>query len=287
MARIYDTYDMMHAGQNNLPVVTGKPVELGGSLGRREATSRGCLLSTERALELGLVDGLETVKNATVVVQGFGNVGANAAELFEEAGSKIIAVSDSRGGIYNEEGLDVAAVIEHKKETGSVIKFPGAMPVSNEELLALSCDILIPAALENQIREDNAPDIKAKLISEAANGPTTPGADKILFENGVPVLPDILANAGGVTVSYFEWVQNIENEQWDEDKVNQKLRKKIRRATDDVLAMQNEINSSLDELNGQTNGYGLTLVPINLRQAAYVYAIRRVTNVTLARGIWP
>ena len=215
MSRIFDTYQMMHAGQNNLPVVTGKPVALGGSLGRREATARGCLFATQRALERGMVKGLDTVDGATVAVQGFGNAGSIAAELFVEQGSKIVAVSDSRGGIYNVDGLDIQGVIAHKKKNGSVQGFKGAKNISNEDLLAVKCDILIPAALENAIREDNAHNVNARFIAEAANGPTTPDAEHILFNRGIPVLPDILANAGGVTVSYFEWVQNIENEQWD------------------------------------------------------------------------
>ncbi len=290
MARIYDTYDVMHPGQNNRPVVTGKPVEMGGSLGRHEATSRGCLFVVERALGRGLVDGLDTVKGATVVIQGFGNAGGIAAELFREAGAKIIAVSDSKGGIYRREGLDPWAVARHKQDTGSVVDFPDSQSVSNAELITLPCDILIPAALENEIRVDNAHAVQAKIIAEAANGPTTPAADKILFQRGIPVLPDILANAGGVTVSYFEWVQNIEYEQWDLDVVNRKLLVKMQRATDAVIDKQQELNESLDELSAEAkaNGNGaVALAPVDMRVAAYVLAIRRVADVTLARGIWP
>jgi glutamate dehydrogenase (NAD(P)+) len=290
MAWIYDTYSMMHAGHNNLGVVTGKPLDIGGSLGRREATARGCLFATRRALARGLVPGLEDVEGATVVIQGFGNAGSIAAELFAEAGGKILAVSDTGGAVFNPEGIDPQAAIAHKARTGSVAGLAGTRPVSNEELLALPCDILIPAALENQIRGDNARSIHARFIAEAANGPTTPAADRILFERGIPVLPDILANAGGVTVSYYEWVQNNENEQWDEEEVNTKLCKKMERAADAVIDLQARLNRSLPELEAQhhergSKGPGLDLV--DLRTAAYVLAIQRVANVALERGIWP
>jgi glutamate dehydrogenase/leucine dehydrogenase len=290
MAWIYDTYEMMHRGKNNLGIVTGKPVDIGGSYGRREATSRGCLFCTQRALSKGVLPGLNSLGGATVVVQGYGNAGAIAAELFAAEGAKIIAVSDSRGGIYNPDGIDPLAALEHKKKTRSVVGLPGTKKVSNEELLALKCDILIPAALENQIRGDNAGEIRARLIAEAANGPTTPAADRILFERGIVVLPDILANAGGVTVSYFEWVQNNEYEQWDEDHVNLRLHVKMERATDAVLAKQKEINGSLDQLQAERKKRGLQgapLQPVDLRMTAYVLAIERVARVTLERGIWP
>jgi len=290
MARIYDTYDMMHPGQNNLGVVTGKPVELGGSLGRREATARGCLFATQRVLARGMVKDLTDVDGATVVIQGFGNAGSVAAQLYAESGARIIAVSDSRGAALDENGLDVEAVKGHKAETGSVVGLPGTTTLTNEEILTVPCDILIPAALENQIRRDNAKDIHARLIVEAANGPTTPAADAILFERGIPVLPDILANAGGVTVSYFEWVQNNENEQWDLDVVNGKLLVKMSRATDNVCEEQERINASLDSLNAQRDAAatpGDPLTSVDLRTAAYVLAIKRVAEVTLSRGIWP
>ena len=290
MAWIYDTYDMMHKGKNNLGVVTGKPVNMGGSLGRNEATSRGCLFCTERAIELGVVPGLKSLKGATVVVQGYGNAGAIAAQLYAEVGAKIIAVSDSRGGIVNPEGLDPDAVIAHKKKTGSVVGFPGSKEVSNDELLTIECDVLIPAALENVIRGDNAAEINTKVIVEAANGPTTPAADKILFDRGIPVLPDILANAGGVTISYFEWVQNNENEQWEENEVNGKMKAKMLRSTEGVIETQKQINASLAELDAARKKRGLDgdkLVEIDLRTAAYVLAISRVAEVTLEGGIWP
>jgi glutamate dehydrogenase (NAD(P)+) len=301
MAWIYDTYQMMHPGENNLPVVTGKPVDIGGSLGRKEATARGSLFCTQRALERGVVEGLESLKDATVAIQGYGNAGAIAADEFANAGARITAVSDSRGGIFAVDGLDHKAALEHKRRTGSVVGLPHTTTVSNAELLAVPCDILIPAALENEIRMDNAGDVRASVVVEAANGPTTPGADRILFEQGIQVLPDILANAGGVTVSYFEWVQNIENEQWDLETVNQKLLRKMNLATDAVIDMQREINDSLEELeaerkrqNGgrgepleQNGGRGEPLEPVNLRMAAYILAVRRVARVTAARGIWP
>ncbi len=290
MAWVYDTYDMMHPGRNNLPVVTGKPVDMGGSLGRRESTSRGCLFVTRRALERGLVEGMPSVEGRTVVVQGFGKVGSIAAELFEEAGAVIVAVSDVHGGVYAPEGLPVREALRHARETGSVVGMPGTQPVGNDALLELPCDILIPAALENQIRADNARRIQARLIVEGANGPTTPAADRILAERGIPVLPDILANAGGVTVSYYEWVQNIENEQWDEKDVNEKLCRKMVRATDAVLDMQRKVNGALVELTAkreELKGRNGSLAPVDLRTAAYILAVRRVASVAQERGIWP
>jgi glutamate dehydrogenase (NAD(P)+) len=274
MAWIYDTYAMMHPGKNNWPVVTGKPLDLGGSKGRHEATARGCLFAVQRALAKGVVSGLSGVKGARVAVQGFGNAGGIAAELFHEAGARIVAASDSRGGIARDEGLDVKAVAAHKAKMGSLVNAPGTRSVSNEELLTLPCDVLIPAALENVIRRDNAEAVQARLIAEAANGPTTPAADEILYRKGIPVLPDILANSGGVCVSYYEWVQNIENEQWDEEEVNGKLKMKMERATDGVIAKQAELNKQDKQ-------------PADLRTAALVVAIERVANAALKRGIWP
>ncbi|PYQ62853.1 MAG: glutamate dehydrogenase [Acidobacteria bacterium] len=274
MAWIYDTYDMMHAGKNNLPVVTGKPVPMGGSRGRNEATARGCLFVTRRAIEQGAVRGLNSVKGATVAIQGFGNAGSIAARLFGEAGAKVIAVSDSTGGIQSESGIDAKAALAHKKQTGSVVGLAGTRNITNDELLHLDCDVLIPAAFENQIRADNVAGVKAKVIAEAANGPTTPAADAVLFERGVPIIPDILANSGGVTVSYFEWVQNIENEHWSEEHVNKNLRDRMEAATDAVLQMQLEIKDR----------HG---VSVDLRTAAFALAIKRVADVALVRGIWP
>jgi glutamate dehydrogenase/leucine dehydrogenase len=293
MAWIYDTYQMMHPGENNLPVVTGKPVDIGGSLGRREATARGVLFCTARALARGLVPGLAGVKGASIAVQGFGNAGAIAAQLFHEAGARIIAVSDSAGGIFNENGMDPNKIVEHKEKSNSVVGFPGCLTITNADLLATECDILIPAALENQIRSDNAASIRARFIVEAANGPTTPAADQVLFARGIPALPDILANSGGVTVSYFEWVQNIENEQWDLTEVNRKLQLKMERATDAVVDKHREINSAIAasagvRLDASSTAHAFQgLSPIDLRTAAFVLAISRVAQVSLERGIWP
>ena len=274
MAWIYDTYDMMHPGKNNLPVVTGKPIPMGGSKGRNEATARGCLFVTARAIEEGAVPGVRSLRGTRVAIQGFGNAGAIAARLFTEAGARVIAVSDSTGGVMSEDGIDCAVASKHKKQTGSVVGLAGTKNISNDDLLHLDCDILIPAAFENQIRSDNVGGVKAKLVAEAANGPTTPAADKVLFERGVPVLPDILTNAGGVTVSYFEWVQNIENEHWTEAHVNGDLKQKMEAATDAVLQMQIEIKDR----------HGAN---VDLRTAAFALAIKRVATVAMARGIWP
>jgi glutamate dehydrogenase (NAD(P)+) len=274
MAWIYDTYDMMHPGKNNLPVVTGKPVGLGGSLGRNEATARGALFVTSRAIAQGAVPGLPTLTGARVAIQGFGNAGSIAAHLFTEAGATVIAVSDSTGGIRNEEGIEWLAALAHKKQSGSVVGLAGTTNITNEELLHTDCDVLIPAAFENQIRADNVSGVKTKLIVEAANGPTTPAADLALFARGIPVIPDILANSGGVTVSYFEWVQNIENENWPEERVNAHLQHKMEASTDAVLQMQLEIKDAHN-------------ATVDLRTAAFALAIKRVADVANRRGIWP
>jgi glutamate dehydrogenase (NAD(P)+) len=273
MAWIYDTYDVMHPGLNNLPVVTGKPLDLGGAHGRAEATARGLLFACRHALQRGVVSGRNSLTGASVAIQGFGNAGQNAAELFAAAGARVIAVSDSHGGCTSPQGLDLVAVRRHKEATGSVTGAPGTRSLRNAELLALDCDILVPAALENQIRMDNVEGVRARLIAEAANGPITPGADHVLLERRIPVLPDILANSGGVCVSYFEWVQNLENEQWLLEVVNEKLQNKMEQAVDSVLTMQAEIGASK----------GL----VDLRTAALALAVRRVANVVLERGIWP
>ena len=294
MAWVYDTYDVLHPGENNLPVVTGKPLDMGGSLGRLEATARGCLEVTQDALHRGLVSNLPGVEGATVAIQGFGNVGGIAAQLFSEAGARVIAVSDSKGGIVAEDGLDIEIVRQQKRETGSVIGVTDTTTINNKEILEIECDILIPAALECQIRLDNADRIRAKLVVEAANGPITPAADKILFSKDIPVLPDILSNAGGVTVSYFEWVQNTENQQWPLDEVNDKLARKMRRASDAVFEQQDFLNSTLptlEKVRAETHRdhlvHGGSLERVDLRTAAYVLAISRVAKVTLERGIWP
>jgi glutamate dehydrogenase (NAD(P)+) len=286
MAWIYDTYHIMHPGENSLPVVTGKPVEMGGSLGREEATGRGVLYATEQALRHGLVTGLESLEQTRIVVQGFGDVGRVAATLFQQAGAQVIAVSDSQGGILDPTGLDLRAARQFKNEHGTVVGLPHTETLTNDDLLELDCDILIPAALGNQIRRDNAERVKARLVVEGANGPTTPAADDILFRKGIAVLPDILANAGGATVSYFEWVQNIENEQWDLAQVNRKLQVKMERAVDAVVARWKSLaNSSSSQSTGEEQ---VDPPPIgDLRTAAMVVAIQRVAHVALKRGIWP
>ncbi len=286
MGWIYDTYDMMHPGRNNLPIVTGKPVDIGGSLGRHEATARGCLFGTQQALSRGIVPGLTEVRGARVVIQGYGNAGAISAQLFHNAGARIIAVSDSQGAVHREQGLDPAAVSKYKDSNKSVVGMPGTRNITNNELLALECDILIPAALECQIRADNCSQVRARFIAEAANGPTTPAADRLLFSRGIPILPDILANSGGVTVSYFEWVQNIENEKWNEADVNAKLRSKMERATDAVIDRQRAVNEQI-KTGALRSRSGDTLEPVDLRTAAMIVAIERVANVALERGIWP
>lgn len=279
MAWIYDTYHQLHAGRNNLPVVTGKPLEIGGSEGRREATARGCLISTQQALSRGVVPGLDSVAGARVAIQGYGNAGSIAARLFTEAGAAVIAVSDSAGGVFSEKGLDLAAVDERKREEGTVVGVTDTVTLSNDELLALDCDILVPAALECQIHSGNAGAVKARIVSEAANGPTTPAADAALFARGVPVLPDILANAGGVLVSYFEWIQNKQNEQWEEPEVNERLRRRMIRATDEVIDRQVLIARAAEEEGA--------LPAVDLRTAAYALAVDRVARVAMQRGIWP
>lgn len=290
MAIVYDTYEMMHRGRNNLGVVTGKPVHVGGSLGRREATARGGLFATRRAIARGVLEGVDDLRGLTVAIQGFGNVGGIAAELFHEAGARIVAVSDSRGGAHAPGGLDPGAALAHKAKTGSVVGLADTTGVTNAELLTVPCDLLLPAALENVLRVDNAGDVKARMIVELANGPTTPEADVLFIRRGVPVLPDILANAGGVTVSYFEWVQNNENEQWEEDEVNARLERIMVHATDQVVDKQAEINASLDPLHARREELGRDgdpLGPVDLRTAAFVVAVERVAEVSQDRGIWP
>ena len=281
MAWIFDTFDRMHPGENNLAVVTGKPLEIGGSLGRDEATARGSWYATEQLLRRNVVPGLKAIKGARIAVQGYGNAGSIAARLFCDAGGIIVAVSDSRGGISNDKGLDPRAVLAHKEATGSVVGYPGAVAISNEDVLAYDCDILIPAALECQIRSDNAHKVHAKLIVEDANGPLTAIADEILQQKRVVVLPDILANAGGVVVSYFEWVQNLENQQWDLDKVHKRLKAKMYRAVDETVDRFIELEARhKDGLNRGRSGP-------TLRDAALVSAIHRIATVVVQRDIWP
>jgi len=279
MAWVYDTYQALHPGRNNLPVVTGKPLDLGGSLGRHEATGRGCLAATQHFLSLHSVAGHSNVEGMTIAVQGLGNVGGVAAELFRQAGARIVAVSDSSGAIATvaEAGLDLDQLRTHKTETGSVVGTPHTRTISNGELLALECDVLIPAALGNQICAENAAQVNSRMIVEAANAPITPAADDILRRRGIPVIPDILANSGGVTVSYFEWVQNLENQQWTLNDVNQRLEKKMQQAVERVI-------DRWKALNTKTTGED---VAVDLRAAAMTLAIEHLARVTLERGIWP
>ena len=291
MAWIYDTYDLLHPGHNNRPVVTGKPVTIGGSLGRLEATGLGCFFATQRFIEISPLPGLADLKGATVVIQGFGNVGAVAAHSFAEAGAVVLAVSDTQGGVFNETGLDLSTVVEHKAIHGTVVGTPGTRTVTNEELLLLKCDILIPAAIGDQIHRGNADDISAKLVVEAANRPITPAADEILARNGITVLPDILANAGGVTVSYLEWVQNTENQDWSLERVNAELRRKVFNAVDAVVDRWHSLSlpkdPAFDAQPEDTQDPSPPVISNDLRTAALVLAIRRVADVTLQRGIWP
>ncbi|HEY6056972.1 MAG TPA: Glu/Leu/Phe/Val dehydrogenase [Candidatus Limnocylindrales bacterium] len=263
MAWMMDTYSM-HVGYTVPGVVTGKPISLGGSEGRNEATARGTVFTVvEAAKHLGI-----DLTKATVVVQGFGNAGSIAARLMVDEGSKVIAVSDSTGGIHNPAGLDVDRVIAWKAEHGTVVGFPGAREVSQAELLEIPCDVLIPAALENQITARNADRIRPKIIAEAANGPTTPEADEILFRNGVFMIPDILCNAGGVTVSYFEWVQDLNRDHWNEATVNAKLKEIMVKAFSETFAI-----AKRDE--------------VDMRTAAYLLAVQRVADTTALRGLYP
>mgnify|MGYP000715322976 CR=1 FL=1 len=281
MAWIYDTYDRMHPGGNNLAVVTGKPLDIGGSVGRDEATARGCWNATEQLLKRGAVPGLHTLDGARVAIQGFGNAGSVAARVFHNAGAKIVAVSDSRGGIASQVGLDPLSVLEHKRETGSVVGYSEAQTISNAELLAGDCDILVPAALECQVTESNAGDVRASLIVEAANGPLTAAADRVLSRKGVVVLPDILANAGGVVVSYFEWVQNLQNQKWSLDKVERLLNEKMCRAVDETV-------DRYDSLMGRyENGLNADSTVPTLRDAALANAITRIATVIVQRDVWP
>ena len=262
MAWLMDTYSM-HARHTVTAVVTGKPIDLGGSQGRREATGRGVLFTVNEAIKRFNMTPQET----KVVVQGSGNVGGIGAELMHEEGYKVVAISDVHGGIYNPNGIDIPAALKHLKETRSFEGFAGVDTVSNSELLELECDVLVPAATENQIRSENANRIKCKVLAEGANGPTTANADQILHEKGVFVIPDILANAGGVTVSYFEWVQDRMGYFWSEAVVNERLK-------DKMVASFNDVCRFADQHN------------VDTRTAAYMLAIDRVAYDTRMRGIY-
>ncbi len=287
MAWIFDTYDVLHPGYNNRPVVTGKPVEMGGSYGRYEATGTGCMFATKRFLSRGLIPDRQDIAGASVAIQGFGDVGAVAANAFAREGARIIAVSDSQGGIYSEQGLDSVAVEAFKAEHGTVVGMADTLTITNAELLELECDILVLAAFENQIHGGNAGNVKARLVVEGANGPTTPLADTVLLERGIPVLPDILANVGGVTVSYYEWLQNQANEQWDHAEVMDRLRARMYKAVDAVFdRWQSFVVGEEEVLSEQELPEGGREVP-DFRTVALIIAIERVTRATLMRGIWP
>ena len=264
MAWMMDTYSM-GVGHSVPGIVTGKPIELGGSKGREDATSRGVMYVAQEAAR---AKGLE-LKGARVAVQGFGNVGWNAARLMShEAGCRIIAVSDSTGGIYSEKGFDPVAVYEHKKKTGSVKGFTGTKEITNEQLLELDCEVLVPAALENVIMKENASRVKAKIVVEGANGPTTPEADAILFKNGTMLVPDILANAGGVTVSYFEWVQDLQFFFWTTEQIQERLRE----------IMTSSFKRVYDLSQAKRT---------DLRTAAYMLALGEVARAFELRGVYP
>ncbi len=261
MSWMMDEYSRI-SGKNQFGAITGKPVGLGGSAGRYDATARGGVFTIREAAQECGVD----LKKATVAIQGYGNAGYYAALLADTLlGSKVVAISDSKGGIYNPDGLDYQAVVEHKKKTGSVVGFKGTKPISNEELLELKVDVLVPAALESVITKSNAENIKAKIVAELANGPTTPEADEILYQKGVHVIPDFLCNAGGVTVSYFEMVQNFYMYYWEEDDIYRQLDKKMTIAYHAVLATSKKYK-------------------INMREAAYVVAVDRVVQAMKLRG---
>ncbi|MGH7526101.1 MAG: Glu/Leu/Phe/Val family dehydrogenase [Gemmatimonadales bacterium] len=262
MAWIMDTYSM-HKRHTVTAVVTGKPVEMGGSLGRREATGRGCMIVTREALKKLRMP----VPGTRIAVQGFGNVGSIAAQLMEQEGMTVVAVSDKSGGIYNPKGFRIRDLQQHVRQHRFLSEFNEAEHITNDQLLTLDCDVLVPAAMENVITSLNAGDIKARIICEGANGPTTAGADKILEENGVFVIPDILANAGGVTVSYFEWVQDRGGYFWDEDTVNQRLERIMVQSFGEVATMSGR--------------HG-----INMRIGAYMQAIERVAAVHRLRGMY-
>ncbi|HEU5478517.1 MAG TPA: Glu/Leu/Phe/Val dehydrogenase, partial [Candidatus Tumulicola sp.] len=263
MAWIMDTFSMQH-GYSIPGVVTGKPISIGGSLGRDKATARGCLYVIDEAMAVLR----KPIEGARVAIQGFGNAGMYAAQLMEQRGYRVVAVSDSAGGVANPQGLDVRRLTAHKLETGSIVGFTGGERLGNREVLEYDCDVLVPAALEKVITAENAPRIKAKIVAEAANGPTLPQADDILFERGIMVLPDILANAGGVTVSYFEWVQDLQANFWEEDEINERLKRIVTRA--------------FRETHEQSERHG-----VSMRQGAYCVAVDRVAEATKLRGLYP
>jgi glutamate dehydrogenase (NAD(P)+) len=260
MAWIMDQYSKYHG--HSPGVVTGKPVDFHGSLGREAATGRGVFITTREALQ----DAGRDMKGATFAIQGFGNVGSFAGRFFHEAGGRVVAVSDVQGGIHNPEGLDVPALLDHVHRHGTVVGFPGADGISNAELLTTECDVLVPAALDRVITMENASELRTGMVVEAANGPVDPEGDKILREREITVLPDILANAGGVTVSYFEWVQNIQQFSWPEERINNELETIMVRAYRQVQRIAKEKS-------------------LPLRTAAFILGIGRVGKATTTRGI--
>jgi glutamate dehydrogenase (NAD(P)+) len=263
MAWIFDTFSM-NKGHSVLGVVTGKPLSVGGSLGREEATARGSLYCIQA---LAVKQGVR-VGDFSVAVQGFGNVGANLAKLLHAEGAKVIGVSDSHGGLYNPNGIDVPGALAHKQEHGTLEGLANAEPITNEELVELQCDIFAPCALEQVVTEENADRVRAKVVCEGANGPVTPAADAILEDRGILVLPDVLANAGGVVVSYFEWVQGLQEYFWREDEVNAKLHDIVARAFEETWQTREKVGTSM-------------------RIAAYGLAVQRVAEATTTRGLYP
>jgi glutamate dehydrogenase (NAD(P)+) len=263
MAWIMDTYSMTK-GYSSLGVVTGKPVSIGGSEGRADATARGCVVVVEEACKVKKM----SLRGASVAIQGFGNAGSMAAKLFAEKKARIVAISDSRGGVFNSRGIDPLKAMRYKERSGTVVGMPGTSRISNDDLLTLKCDILVPAALENVITLNNVEQIKAKIVAEAANGPTTPHADEVLARKGITLLPDILANSGGVTVSYFEWVQDLQNFFWPVAEVNSKLESVMRRAFAEVYETTRRHR-------------------VSPRTGAYILAVGRVAEATLVRGLFP
>src|ERR1700691_946763 len=263
MAWVMDTYSMSK-GYSYLGIVTGKPVSIGGSEGRTEATARGCVVVVEEACKVKKM----SLRGASVAIQGFGHAGSLAARLFAERKARVVAISDSRGGVVNTRGIDPLKAMRYKERSGTVVGMPGTSRISNDELLTMKCDILVPAALENVITLNNADQIKAKIIAEAANGPTTPHADEVLARKGIFVIPDILANAGGVTVSYFEWSQDLQGATWTAAEVNAKLESVMRRAFQEVHETTRKHRA-------------------HMRTGAYVLAVGRVADATLVRGLFP
>ncbi len=263
MAWFMDTYSAA-VGHSEFACVTGKPIALGGSEGRNEATARGCLFVVEEACKVKKMN----LRGATVAIQGFGNAGSIAARLFAERKAKVVAISDSRGGVHNSRGIDPYKAARYKERSGTVVGMPGTSRISNEDLLTMKCDILIPAALETVITLNNADSIKAKIVAEAANGPTTPHADEALAKRGIMVLPDVLANSGGVTTSYFEWVQDLQGFFWSEAEVNAKLETVMRRAFQEVYETSRKNH-------------------VHMRTGAYMLAVGRVADATVVRGLYP